>query len=257
MHRGRLASIPTICLVLFFSLRAARGEEAERSGQDYSCVNAVQAIVRCSNPEEVCQRMLGGLDAYAGSTFSQLFESRSQDLGDGTEAYVFAQRPGSDPYAYVPSFHFVREGERLAILFDGQGRPSSYATGRPKVNGRYQIERTSTADIPGLYRKREVETWFWTGKEYARAFSKVTMDGSPDPKLNGTQILWSPDTQDLYQRSGASWTYRVQSGDTLSGIAKKLGVSVDEILRQNDIRNAQSLRLGQLLRYEEWKVNAR
>ncbi len=257
MSRPWFTGIWGVFLALSLSSQITPATEGEGDGQAHSCVNAVLARVRCANPDEVCQRMLGGLDAYAGSTFSQLFEFQTQDLGDGTEAFVFSQQPGKDPYAYVPSFHFVRDGEKLVLLFDGQGRPTRYATGRPKVNGRYQIERTSAADIPGLYRKREVETWFWTGREYARAFSKVTIDGSKDPKLNGTQILWTPDTKEVYQRSGASWTYRVQPADTLSGIAKKFGVSVEEIVRQNDLRNPKSLRLGQELRYDEWKVNAR
>lgn len=244
-------------LVLAFPWTSGAEEASESPSASQSCVSAVLGRVSCSNPEEVCQRMLGGLDAHAGSTFSQLVEFQTQDLGDGGVAYVFAQRPGDDLYAYVPIFHFTREGERLVLLFDGQGRPSAYATRRPKVNGRYQIERTSAADIPGLYRKREVETWFWTGKEYARAFAKLTIEGSPDAKLNGTQILWNAETEELYRRSGASWTYRIQQGDTPSAISKKFGVSVDEILRQNGIRDARSLRLGQVLRYEEWKVNAR
>jgi hypothetical protein len=226
-------------------------------GQARTCVDAVRARVQCSNAEEACQRMTGSLDPQTGSNFAELFTFERRDLGDGTNAYVFAQKPGSDPYAYVASFHFMKEADRLVLFFDGQGRPVTYATNRPRVNGRYQIERTATADIPGLYRKREVETWFSTGKEYARAFSRVAIEAARDAKLNGTQILWNPEMEETYKKVGPSWTYRVESGDTLSAIAHRFGVTIDEILRQNDLRDPKSLRLGQVLHYEAWKVSAR
>jgi murein DD-endopeptidase MepM/ murein hydrolase activator NlpD len=43
--------------------------------------------------------------------------------------------------------------------------------------------------------------------------------------------------------------YTVRSGDTLSGISRKLGVSIDKICQLNSIRRTSILRIGQRLRY--------
>lgn len=43
--------------------------------------------------------------------------------------------------------------------------------------------------------------------------------------------------------------YKVQKGDTLSGIAKKFDVSVDTILRSNRITNPNKISAGQVLRF--------
>jgi LysM repeat protein len=42
-------------------------------------------------------------------------------------------------------------------------------------------------------------------------------------------------------------TYTVQDGDTLYDIAKKLGVSVDDLLALNNLANPNDLKLGQVL----------
>jgi len=241
-------------LVLAAGPAAAEEESTSPSG---SCLEEVRERVACSNPDEVCRLLLKGRNPKSGADLDQIFEFKRQDLGDGTEAYVFAHRPGGDAYAYLPSYHFERRGNRLELYFDGGGLPVRYATDRPKVGGRFQIERVSVADIPGLYRKREVEVWFWSGNEYVRAFSRVAIEGASDKKLNGTTLVWNRDTEERYKAAAPSWTYTVKSGDTLSAIARRHGVSTEEIRVQNGIRDAGSLRLGQVIRYEGWKVNAR
>ena len=43
--------------------------------------------------------------------------------------------------------------------------------------------------------------------------------------------------------------YKVKKGETLSAIASKLGVSIDELKRTNRLNNPRSIRTGQILRY--------
>lgn len=246
----------SIAPLVLFCLSAAEGGAGDAPPRD-SCLAAVLRDVAVSNPEEVCQRLMQSRDPRAGSNFEKLYVFATQDLGDGTDGYTFTYRSAEGPYAYVPTFVFVRRGDRLVMVFDGRGVPSRLATARPRVNGRYQIERTSVADIPGLYRKREVETWFWNGGEYERAFSRITMEAARDAKLNGVQVVWNPRAEAAYRAASPSWTYRVQAGDTLGAIAHRFGVPIDEIVRQNDIRSAASLRLGEMIRYEGWRVSAR
>jgi len=47
---------------------------------------------------------------------------------------------------------------------------------------------------------------------------------------------------------GDTFTYRVKRGDTLSGIAQRHGVTLEEITRQNNLRSNRHLRAGQTLR---------
>ena len=62
---------------------------------------------------------------------------------------------------------------------------------------------------------------------------------------------------DRLQRRG----HRAAAEEPLTGSQydreDKEPVFIDEIMRQNDIRSAGSLRLGQQIRYEGWKLNAR
>jgi stage VI sporulation protein D len=45
-----------------------------------------------------------------------------------------------------------------------------------------------------------------------------------------------------------SQTYTVQSGDTLSKIAKRFGVTVDAIVKANNIANPNLIKAGQVLK---------
>jgi LysM domain-containing protein len=256
--RSRVHAAVTVLAVLL-AAGVARSEDEPRV-PGTSCVDAVLARVQCTNPEDVCRQILTGRDPHESIAFDSMFEVRQQDLGDGTIGYVFSRRGAGDAYALVPNFHFAPSGGALVLYFDGHGVPATYLTDRGKVNGRYQIERVTRADIPGLYKKRDAERWFWTGGEYAKAFTRLTIEQAKDPKLNGTTTTWDPAGEQAYRNAGGaggSWTHTVVAGDTLGAISAKHGVSIDEIMRQNDIRSAGSLRIGQKIRYEGWKVNAR
>ena len=248
----RSALVSIVLLVLAYALPAAAAAA--------TCAEAVVGKVQCSNAAEVCKLLLGERDPDEGVNFDGMFEFRVQELGDGAKGYVFAKPAGGDAYSVAPNFHFTLSGDRLELYFDGRGVPGSYLTDRPKVNGRFQIERVSRADIPGIYKNREAERWFWTGKEYAKAFTRRTVEQAKDSKLNGTETVWEKGAEAAFRNakgSGGNWTHTVVAGDTLGGIAGKYGVSMDEIMRQNDIRSAASLRLGQKIRYEGWRINAR
>lgn len=51
------------------------------------------------------------------------------------------------------------------------------------------------------------------------------------------------------RRTNVSRTYTVHSGDTLSGIARKLGVSVSYLVSKNEINNANLIFVGETLSY--------
>jgi LysM domain len=221
------------------------------------CVESLRARLGSSDVQEICDALLASSGLGSAANVDLLFDVETQDLGDGSEAVVFRRKAGGDALASRPSLHFARDGDRWALAFDARGADARYAIERPKVNRRYQIERVVEANVPGLYRKREVETWFWTGESYARAFTRVSIREAKDAKLDGDKLLWNPETEDAYRSAGISWTYEVRPGDTLSTIAKRQGVGAAELTRQNGITATTTLRIGQKLRYESWKVNAR
>ena len=66
-------------------------------------------------------------------------------------------------------------------------------------------------------------------------------------ELNKHRIVVEPAAGDPYYRGGGAGTYKVKSGDTLSGISKKQGVSVAQIKKLNNLRS-DHLRIGQHLK---------
>ncbi|WP_242361850.1 muramidase family protein [Limosilactobacillus antri] len=55
-------------------------------------------------------------------------------------------------------------------------------------------------------------------------------------------------SQPRHNNAGASGSYTVQSGDTLSGIASRLGVSYEQLAQSNGIANPNRIYVGQVLR---------
>jgi LysM repeat protein len=55
------------------------------------------------------------------------------------------------------------------------------------------------------------------------------------------------ETKPAAPAQGGGKTYVVQSGDTLQGIAKKNGTTVDELVKRNNIKNRNSIHPGQKL----------
>ncbi|MGH7806194.1 MAG: LysM peptidoglycan-binding domain-containing protein [Candidatus Binatia bacterium] len=247
-----MLSLRRASVVVLLLVRSAIAETGASA-----CAESVRGRLGGADPGEVCAVLLAGSGVGAAANVDLLFDVETQDLGDGDEALVFRRKSGGDALSARPSFHFVRDGERWALAFDGQGADARYATNRPKVNRRYQIERVVEANVPGLYRKREVETWFWNGSAYARAFTRVSIQAAKDAQLNGDKMHWNPETEEAYRKAGVSWTYEVKGGDTLSTISKRQAVPSAELARQNGIGATTTLRIGQKLKYESWRVNAR
>src|SRR5262245_66657296 len=102
--------------LLAIDFRRAVAADEPQAGPGASCIDAVLGKVQCANPDEVCRLLAPGRDPREGSNVDAIFDFRKQDLGDGTEAYVFAHKPGKDAYVYLPNFHFLRSGDRLKLF---------------------------------------------------------------------------------------------------------------------------------------------
>jgi len=92
------------------------------------------------------------------------------------------------------------------------------------------------------------------GKEATEVGSTAT--ALTDPRTVATATPWSQPPEPTYitgdsigtrRASGSTNRYTVQAGDTLSLIAEKLGVDVQELMRINNITDPTRLRVGQEL----------
>ena len=87
-----------------------------------------------------------------------------------------------------------------------------------------------------------------------QARQKAQMDGLPDKIVAKVNAIMpkapppAPRTQSSQQRRATEgWEHTVASGDTLSAIASAYGVRQSDIIRENGLKDANSLRVGQTL----------
>jgi membrane-bound lytic murein transglycosylase D len=108
------------------------------------------------------------------------------------------------------------------------------------------------------HRVRKGETLSSIARIYGVSLEALAMENKLDPKqrLAKGQKLWIPRadsgaatlaTNDVRGATVQRVTYVVQSGDTLSRIAKMFHVEMNQVLAWNKLRNANSLRAGQKL----------
>ena len=74
----------------------------------------------------------------------------------------------------------------------------------------------------------------------------VRVTTSPDDEADGQQAGQADGQRQSSERDDS--VYVVQSGDTLAGIANRLGVRVDDLITLNGIQNPDQIRVGQELR---------
>lgn len=83
----------------------------------------------------------------------------------------------------------------------------------------------------------------WTWDSFIKA-----VKGSATPSNPSTNT--KPSTSD---KNSVEGTYKVQKGDTLSGIAKKFNTTVDRLRQLNNIKNVNVISVGQVLKVVEDK----
>lgn len=93
-----------------------------------------------------------------------------------------------------------------------------------------------------LFRKN---SYVSEGAEANRRSGKVT-DGSYTREEVQGSIAYEPQQS---SESGEKMFHKVSRGETLSSIAEKRGVTIDQLCKLNHIRRSSKLRPGQLLRY--------
>jgi len=192
---------------------ASQAQDQDNRQMAHNALNQyILRCVPCQNPKEVSQIIWGDLIKanFQKEDFSRLVSATDCDIveniGNGRKAYVFYLLAGSRQGLYRPSFHFVKEQKKLLFLYKSRNA-STYATDRPKINGRYEIEEGWRADLfDGIFDDRvnlawASRVWFWTGSKYLPAYTDYTVEETADPSLLGTRRVWEKDTQSLYESS--------------------------------------------------------
>ena len=175
-------------------------------------IRYILSYVPCQNPEEVSRIIWGDLikENFQEDDFSRLIAATDCDIveniGNGQKAFVFYLLASSRRGLYRPNFHFVKEKEKLMLLYKSRNM-SIYATDRPKTNGRYEIKEGWRADLFDKIFDDRVNlawasrVWFWTGTQYLPAYTDYTVKDTTDPSLLGTRRMWEKYNQSLYETS--------------------------------------------------------
>ena len=166
--------------------------------------------VPCQNPEEVSRIIWGDLITkdFQAEDFTRLVSATDCDIvenvGDGKKAYVFYLLSNSRKGVYRPSFHFTMKQNKLKLLFKSRNL-STYVTDRSKINGRYEIEEGWRADLFDEINDDRVNlawgstVWFWSGKQYLKAYTEYTIQEATEPSLLGTKREWERDNRSAYE----------------------------------------------------------
>lgn len=99
-------------------------------------------------------------------------------------------------------------------------------------------------DVTGDYYVYNKDTYEEESREATRLRGKTGNGGYTDDEVKGID-----NSEKNSKFEGKVLYHKVASGETLESIARKYGVSVDEICRLNRIRKTMRIRAGQILRY--------
>ena len=99
-------------------------------------------------------------------------------------------------------------------------------------------------DVTGDYYVYNKDTYEEESREATRLRGKIGNGGYTDDEVKGID-----NSEKNSKFEGKVLYHKVASEETLESIARKYGVSVDEICRLNRIRKTMRIRAGQILRY--------
>lgn len=241
-------------LATYAARQSAAAAAARAAGQPSPGARAILDLVPCANAEEVATVVFDGYDFGPWDDRPPPVDVWAGDLGDGTRVFVFSPPGGNGSWAWRPNYHFALEGDRLRLVFDGNGVATSYLTEAPKLNGRYQLRQVQRADTFGELADAEVDLatattyWFWHQGAYQQAFSDLTIEQARNTTKVGTSRRWLSEA--AWRAARRSWRYRVQSGDTLHAICARFELPCDGVVRQNGLANVDQLRTGGELHYD-------
>ena len=210
------------------------------------------AVYVPKNKEAIARKLLAGNLAGAGWRYYKVV--RGDTLAKvssrtGVPASVISQlNPGK-----------LKAGKSLRIPSSGRSLPSVV----PSSPSRNTAIASSGKGIPSTYKVQSGDTLSAISRKYGVSVDELYAANGGRSKLNTLRVgqvirLGSPakatavasaSSRTAAKKSSVPSSYKVQSGDTLSAISRKYGVSVDELYAANGGRSKlDTLQVGQVIR---------
>jgi rare lipoprotein A len=167
--------------------------------------------------------------------------------GPGFEGLPTASGEPYDPYGYTAAHKTLPLGTQLTVSYNGASLPVVVNDRGPYVGPRELDLSQGAAEYLGLteagvdYVDYVVTSYAYEGDYAAADYS--TVDPSTYTTYSGSETYISD------QGGAADGAYVVQSGETLSGIAAGLGMTVEDLAAANGIANPDLIFAGQTLYY--------
>jgi len=240
----------------YWNWATARGLTPENGNSqlariDYEVDNNIQWIPRDSN--------------FNGLTFKEFrTNARGLTVNQLTEAFTWGyERPnrqaGEDSMPARQAFarRCLNELDWTGTGGGGGGkpRPTTGGISVPSTNGKkYEYEKEGSLNGMTYIEVKKGDSLSAIAKKYGvdlNAIQRVKYEDIANKSLiHVGEVLKVPSTKKVVTvKVPVQKTYTVKKGDALSVIAKRLGVPMSELIKKNNIKNANLIKVGQVLKY--------
>jgi rare lipoprotein A len=192
-----------------------------------------------------CIALLAGAFLVLSDGHAQTKEGLASWYGPGFKGQLTASGEPFDPYGFTAAHNTLPLGTELIVSYGGRSVEVTVNDRGPYTGGRELDLSQGAAEYLGLtYAGVDYVDYTVAGGGYGASHYAYAETEYPTRTAFEAQFSAADD-------GGVSGggTYVVQSGDTLSGIAAKLGTTVEDLAADNGIENPDLLYAGQTLYY--------
>jgi membrane-bound lytic murein transglycosylase D len=206
------------------------------------------------NQRDELARTLAMAESLKARADERLRETTGEEDGIGADEPSFEDLSDViDPTALLAQLG-EPEGTAIAVIERAEPEPAASASIEPAAT-RATMSTRVAATASGVYVVKRGDTMWRIAQMHGMTLETLmAVNGLTDPnQVRAGQTLRvgaaSP-TADAAAGADGRW-YVVQAGDSLYGIGKRFESSVADLLRWNDLAEAEELRVGQRLRLFE------
>ena len=229
---------------------------------DQGFLDAIDIWAYANQNYEVCFPQPGRI-LFLDSASSPRQPSRIQHWSEGNYTCAQASRAGTmallysaEPLASRPDAIATAFASAITPLANCQVTSLNYLNIRAEPNGAalsvLPPDETLWTRVrtPGWFEVNFHDTVGWVSADWVRTSGNCGGEESRAPSDSGSSApaSYAPAVSKQAANADGTQSHVVQPGDTLLGIAIAYGVSLDDIMRLNQISNANSILVGQALR---------